>query len=357
MKIIRWLLLALAAAALAFCVFTGYQYMTFQTRDYTDRVMELNAETKKVKDDTQALLSQLKEHEAELSADLSLAGSEGTALQERISELETVKADKQGALAEALERAELFRNLPERVLALRDEYAGKIRQLEDMINAGETDVKICYWTFDDGPGTQTASILDFCREKGVYVTFFTSREANETGNDDVDEPELLRREAMGGHSIQNHTNSHQYSMIAGNLYTQGIDSFREQVRLQDEWITENTGIKPDIFRFPGGSAHAFLKFSREELESVLSEMGYVWIDWSCDIYDNGKAGQTVYDEYVNSVYEIKTLKIAVMLSHDWNPNTLAAFQRAVPELQNAGYVFLPLFSRSWTIGNTTILFS
>ena len=129
------------------------------------------------------------------------------------------------------------------------------------------------------------------------------------------------------------------------------------MRLQDEWITENTGIKPDIFRFPGGSAHAFLKFSREELESVLSEMGYVWIDWSCDIYDNGKAGQTVYDEYVNSVYEIKTLKIAVMLSHDWNPNTLAAFQRAVPELQNAGYVFLPLFSRSWTIGNTTILFS
>ena len=60
---------------------------------------------------------------------------------------------------------------------------------------------------------------------------------------------------------------------------------------------------------------------------------------------------------MNSVYEIKTLKIAVMLSHDWNPNTLAAFQRAVPELQNAGYVFLPLFSRSWTIGNTTILFS
>ena len=55
---------------------------------------------------------------------------------------------------------------------------------------------------------------------------------------------------MGGHSIQNHTNSHQYSMIAGNLYTKGIDSFREQVELQDKWVTECTGIKPEVFRFP-----------------------------------------------------------------------------------------------------------
>ena len=51
------------------------------------------------------------------------------------------------------------------------------------------------------------------------------------------------------------------------------------------------------------------------------------------------------------------MDIAVVLSHDWNVNTYYGFIRAVPALQAKGYVFLPLFSQSWTIDNTTIRFT
>ena len=249
-------------------------------------------------------------------------------------------------------------NIYEEMLALRKEYAKSIRQLEEKVKAGETDVRICYWTCDDGPTYSTQEFLNAAREMGVYLTFFTSREANASAYDDdpAVERDLLRQEAMGGHSIQNHTNSHQYSLIAGNHYTKGIESFREQVRLQDEWVTECTGIKPEIFRFPGGSAHAFRGIPQAELEEVLDELGYVWIDWSCDIFDNAKAEQTAAQETANAVYEIKSMDIAVILTHDWNRNTLEAFKQAVPQLQNMGYIFLPMFAESWTIGNTEIIF-
>ena len=56
--------------------------------------------------------------------------------------------------------------------------AKSIRQLEEKVKAGETDVRICYWTCDDGPTYSTQEFLNAAREMGVYLTFFTSREAN-----------------------------------------------------------------------------------------------------------------------------------------------------------------------------------
>ena len=205
----------------------------------------------------------------------------------------------------------------------------------------------------------TSAILDFCEENGVYVTFFTSREANETGQGDVDEPALLRRETMLGNSVQNHTNSHQYSRIAGNLYTQGIDSFREQVRLQDEWILENTGFKPDIFRFPGGSAWAYNLIPKEELLGALDALGYKHVDWACDVMDNLHSNPDAGIVYTRATWQIKQIDppIAIILSHDWNINTYYGFMRAVPAIRDMGYIFLPLFSQSWAIDNTVIRFS
>ena len=203
------------------------------------------------------------------------------------------------------ERAEFLSDIRNNTLDLRREYAEKIRLLEDRIVAGESDAKICYWSFDDGPGQMTSAILDFCEENDVYVTFFTAREANETGRDDTEEPALLRRETMLGNSVQNHSNSHQYSKIAGNLYTQGLDSFREQVRLQDEWILENTGFKADLFRFPGGSAWAYNLIPKEQLLGVLEDLGYRHIDWACDVMDNLHSNPDAGIVYTRATWQIK----------------------------------------------------
>jgi len=348
-----------ALAAGAFCAWMWQAGGRFPEEKYAQEAESLRAQAETRRAETAAAVAAQEENAAALRSDLRSAGEEGAALAERLTDLRAEQEEKAARLETLTLDVEGASSIYERMLTLRKEYAQTIRQLEEKIVAGESDVKICYWTLDDGPTYHTQQFLDAAREMGVYVTFFTSREANDSAyNDDpAVERDLLRQEAMAGHAIQNHSNSHQYSLVAGNLYTMGMDSFKEQVLLQDEWIYECTGLKPDIFRFPGGSAHAFSRLPREEVLAFLEENGYVWIDWSCDIFDNARADQTAQTEYANAVYEVKTMDIAVLLSHDWNANTLSAFQRAVPVLKEAGYVFLPLFSESWTIGNTEIVFS
>ena len=358
MKVINWLMFVLALAAVAFFGYTGYQYMTFDPQTYETEAAALDAQTRQVESDTQALLSELENRENELRSDLAQAGEDGAQVQQQLQDLAGEITRRQERLEEIRQEAEFLDHMKENALAMRQEYAAKIRQLEDKIVAGESDVKICYWTLDDGPTYYTEQFLEAAKANGAYVTFFTAREANQSAaNDDpAVERELLRKEILGGNSVYNHTNSHQFGP-QGNLYGQGIDSFRQQVKLQDDWITECTGIKPDVFRFPGGSSYAFAHQSKDAMLEVLDDLGYVWIDWSCDLYDNAVANPSAGTAYATAIYEITTMKIAMILSHDWNYNTLEAFKRAVPELQNRGYVFLPLFSQSWTIGNTSIVFS
>ncbi|MBR6113894.1 MAG: polysaccharide deacetylase family protein [Oscillospiraceae bacterium] len=355
LKIINAVLLLLAGLGLAACAFAGYRYYTFSPGTYDDQIAALHEEAARIRTETEALQQELALEDEQMRSDLHQAGEEGAAAADALS---TAKAENE-SLTEThtalVERVDFIKNIHENAQTFREEYARKIRQLEDMIVAGESGAKICYWSFDDGPGSYTAAVLDFCEQNGIYVTFFTSREANDTGRGDVDEPELLRREIMGGHSIQNHSNSHQYSMIAGNMYTKGIDSFREQVRLQDEWVYENTGFKPGIFRFPGGSAHAFSgPLSKDQMVSVLTELGYVWIDWDCDMADNAKANPDAGTVYSRAMYQVRKIDppIAVVLSHDNYYSTYAGFMRAVPALQAEGYIFLPLFPESYAIGHS-----
>ena len=359
MAAVNAVLLVLVGIALAVCGWSGYRYVNFSAEPYDSRISALTAEADRVREDIHALEESLEEENERLRSDLALSGEQGKIAAE---ELAAAQKENEALLEEnaALkERAEFLSDIRANTIALREEYAGKIRQLEDRIVAGESDVKICYWSFDDGPGLMTSAILDFCEENGVYVTFFTSREANETGQGDVDEPALLRRETMLGNSVQNHSNSHQYSRIAGNLYTQGIDSFREQVRLQDEWILENTGFKADIFRFPGGSAWAYNLIPKEDLLGVLAELGYKNVDWACDVMDNLHSNPDAGIVYTRATWQIKQIDppIAIILSHDWNVNTYYGFMRAVPAIRDLGYIFLPLFSQSWAIDNTVIRFS
>ena len=357
MKVINIVLFALVLLGMIACIFFGYQFITFPTADYAYQAESLRAEAAQVEADTARLEEELQAREEALKADIAQAGEAGAAVAERLAGLETQREEKAAELARLEERVSFAENAYENMLALRDEYAGKIRQLEEMIVNGETDVKICYWTLDDGPTYYTSDFLDIAKEYGAYLTFFTSKEANDSAANDDPEVEraLLRREIMEGHAIGNHTVSHQYAQY-GNVYGMGIDSFFEQVDKQTDWVFECTDVKPDIFRFPGGSAWAFNRIPKDEVESGLAERGYVWVDWSCDVADNLHANPDVQTVYSRAIYQVRTMKIAILLCHDWNLNTYYALKQAIPVLQEDGYIFLPLFSQSWTIENTSILF-
>ena len=55
-------------------------------------------------------------------------------------------------------------------------------------------------------------------------------------------------------------------------------------------------------------------------------------------------------EITRALTQIPEEPIAMILGHDWNTNTLVAMKTAIPELMDQGYVFLPLFPESVTMG-------
>ncbi len=338
---------ALAAAALLAASFAGYMCWSvwyFPVGKYEERLEELAQETEEMRVQTVVEQRETEELLAFLSADLRNNGEDALALADSIDDLEAAIEEKTETLTPLREELAFLEDFPGGIAAAREDYGLKIRELEEKILAGETDLRICYWTLDDGPTFYTADYLDALDALGpnVHVTFFTSSEANAAPN----EKELLRREMTSGHSVQNHTFSH-VTDEGGEVY-RSLESFREQVTLQDDWLFEATGFHPGIFRFPGGYSSWAVSILPEATE-VLEEMGYKWIDWNCNLYDAGKL-PSVELEIDRAVTQATEEQIAVILSHDWNKNTLEALKTAIPMLQERGYVFLPLFPESVTMG-------
>ena len=354
---LRSLLLILGGVALgaaAFCAVMFIQERTFSPASYAERVSEIQTRTLTVREELRAAEAAEAAYAASLRSDLGEIGEEGEALAAELDALEREETEKKARISHISAEIEMAPGIQEHTVKLRDEYALAIRALEEKILAGESEVRICYWTLDDGPTRITGDFLDALDELGsdVHVTFFTSREVNDGPN----EEELLRRETRSGHSVQNHSYSHHYNE---NVYS-SIESFQEQIRLQDEWVYENTGLHPGIFRFPGGSEWANKRgLGKENCVAAVEELGYQWIDWSCNAYDAGPEdtlpsgpgeAQTVF-------WQVTSMPIAVILSHDWNWRTCQALKIAVPQLREKGYVFLPLFPQSATMGyNTEIIY-
>ena len=335
--------LSWAAAAVGLVLLLALiQFLLFPASDYADAAAKAQAETASLQEQTAKYEAQIAEDAASGANALKDARTQNQQLTAEHDRLTAEKEEKTAKLSELETSIAGIDTLPEDIVTLRTQYGEKIRELEDMVNAGTTDVKICYLTFDDGPTNITHSFLDKLDELGINATFFTIG-ANTSQNQE----ENLRREMMAGHTIANHTFSHAYNT---GVYS-SLEELMKQVQLQDDKVFEATGFHTDIFRFPSGSYYCPF---RDDAIKALQEAGFGWIDWSANAYDAGvNAGtKTPAEISGNMVYECKTLKICVMLCHDWNSSTLAALDTAVPKLQEAGYVFLPLLPQSSTLGNT-----
>ena len=230
----------------------------------------------------------------------------------------------------------------EAIAALRVEYGTAVRQLEDKILAGESQYKICYLTFDDGPSYYTNRFLEKLDELDIYVTFFTIGKQM-SSKDYALRDQYLRWEATSGHSIQNHTYTHA---IGDGLYS-SVNSFISAVKKQDETVFNATGMHTDIVRFPAGSYYSkYRKSSIAELE----KLGYGWIDWSGNAYDSGAKEYSSGYTARTVIWQVRQEQISVVLMHDWRLGTLGALEDIVTTLQAENYLFLPLFKESSTVG-------
>ena len=111
-----------------------------------------------------------------------------------------------------------------------------------------------YLTFDDGPSSRTSEILDILKKENIKATFFV------IGKEGEKEPEIMRRIVEEGHTLGIHTYSHVYT----NVYA-SVESYLEDFNRTYELIYEATGLKTEIFRFPGGSINKYNALFYEEI--------------------------------------------------------------------------------------------
>lgn len=272
---------------------------------------------------------------AAVAAGIRMTEPSGERLEAARQELAAVSAENEALTAEVLglQAAVAQQNaLPQAIEEQKAEGFRLLSELERQIKAGESDRKIAYLTFDDGPyDNTTAAVLDILKEKGVHATFFLRHRPDHVAE--------IRREIREGHTIANHSYSHRIKAVY-----ESAESCIKEIRDQQAWLTETVGVTPQIYRFPGGSPTAGA--DKAAIAAALAADGLGYVDWNCATGDGMPGELTAAKAYRNAVSTVGDQKIVVMLMHDYSAATLAALPDIIDTLKAQGYLMMPLFRES-----------
>ena len=249
--------------------------------------------------------------------------------------------DKLQEVKELEEDAKKYDDLDKQISEETKKYYATIKKLEDKILAKESDKKIAYLTFDDGPYYNTYNVLDILDKYDVKATFFTQSGNGQNcyDNKNANCYDLYKEYVKRGHTIANHTYTHA---IFKGLYN-STAVFMDAVDKQHEHIKEYSGgYVPNIMRFPGGSATAGRL--KDPIVEELRKRGYGWVDWSAQDGDGGNLTSTdqAWANFKSSIND----NIEVVLFHDYDRRTTAIRPNVIEYLQEKGYQLFPLFYES-----------
>lgn len=179
-------------------------------------------------------------------------------------------------------------------------------------------------TFDDGPGEDTGQVLDLLKQYGIHATFcIIGRMIGDYP------PELIRRIVAEGHTLCNHTWSHDLE-----LRTRSETQIRSELqRTADAIHAIVPGAPIPYFRNPGGN------FSPLTI-SVAASMGMQSLDWSVDPADWSRPGT---QSIINNVFS-HTHPGSIVLMHDGGGDrsqTLQALRALLPSLKSR-FTLIPM---------------
>lgn len=204
-------------------------------------------------------------------------------------------------------------------------------RLEEERLALENDpnTKFAYLTFDDGPSaTVTLAILDILDEYNIKATFFV------VGTMVEKYPEILKEVYNRGHTIGNHSYSHNYKY----LY-RSSKNFMADIDRADRLLKNVLGedFETNLLRFPGGS---FGKHKAPMIKTA-EKAGYTIYDWNSL---NGDAeGLNLTNNYlIRRLKETtKNKKNAIILMHDLDSKvgTLETLRENIDYLISQGFHF------------------
>lgn len=192
--------------------------------------------------------------------------------------------------------------------------------------------KTVYLTFDDGPSRQTPKVLDILKENDVKATFFV------VGRSDEDSRALMKRIVDEGHTIGLHSYSHNYKKVY-----QSVTAFLDDYNALNTLVYEATGVKPTIFRFPGGSINDFDRNVYPAITAEMKRRGYTYFDWNVSSGDTDPKS-TPDSIYHNIVDHASKNSRSIVLMHDSAPKTavVSALDGIIKELKRQGYTFSSL---------------
>ncbi len=194
--------------------------------------------------------------------------------------------------------------------------------------------KTIYLTFDDGPSENTLDVLSILDKYDIKATFFMSGSETEQGM------EIMKKVADSGHMIGVHSYCHDYDTIYKDVESY-LDDFNNTYNI----IYNATGVKPQIFRFPGGSINSYNRLVYRQLTSEMTRRGFVYYDWNVSAEDaSSRATWTsIYNNVLNGI-EKNSNKRAIVLMHDsaGKHTTVNTLEDIIIELKNQGYEFAPL---------------
>ena len=163
---------------------------------------------------------------------------------------------------------------------------------------------VIYLTFDDGPGYYTGKLLDILAKYNAKATFFVV---------DSGYYSILSRMASEGHTVAIHTATHDFHEV----YASEDAYFADLERMQSI-ITAQTGTKPMLLRFPGGSSNTISRFNPgiiTRLTKLVEEKGYTYFDWNVDSNDAGGTTTSI-GVFNNVVSAVARKSTSVVLMHD-----------------------------------------
>ncbi|MFG1928548.1 polysaccharide deacetylase family protein [Cryptosporangium sp. NPDC048952] len=172
-------------------------------------------------------------------------------------------------------------------------------------------------TFDDGPDPHwTPQVLALLRKNHIKATFCL------IGVNVKAHPDLVRKIAVDGHTLCNHTMRHDL-----NLKTKSRSVIDADLRATSRLITRASGgVRPTYFRAPGGNWSA-------TIVSVARQQGMALLGWVVDPRDWAKPPSSTIVTRVRAGVGPGT----IVLMHDGGGDrsrTVAACKVLLPELKS-----------------------
>lgn len=193
-----------------------------------------------------------------------------------------------------------------------------------------TDKKVIFLTFDDGPNAiYTNEILEILDEYNIKATFFVLGEAM-VGNYD-----LLKKILNRGHTLATHTYYHNNYYQLQKKYPIEVCKKMLENELQDterelKKIDENLKFK--YLRMPYG-------FYRKWMDEIIRKYNYIVINWTFGYDWNDVSEDVMFEKYCKALQPG-----AIFLFHDggtkkYRDKTVKVLKKFIPYCLEQGYKF------------------